>query len=223
MSTPEQVEQGGQQVDTAEQLVVDLRGQVPVAGRAHDHRDTGARVVERRLRAGQRRAVVGQEHHPGGAVQAGLGERVEQPADGGVGDGDRAVEVGEVLAHLRGVGQVVGHLDRRGVGGFVTVVGPVGLEEPGGEQERSVRRVGEPAGGPLHDVLAVGVGDVELVEAQLGRVGGLVLHAEQRGVPARVRQQMGQGPDTGAVLPAVVGQTDQAVALRVAAGEQRTA
>ena len=31
------------------------------------------------------------------AVQPGVGERVEQLADRGVGDGDRAVEVGEVL------------------------------------------------------------------------------------------------------------------------------
>ena len=34
---------------------------------------------------------------------------------------------------------------------------------------------------------------------------------------------MGQCADPGAVLPAVVGQADQAVALRVAAGEQRAA
>jgi hypothetical protein len=47
--------------------------------------------------------VVGEEHHPGGPVEAGLGECVEQSADRGVGDLDRTIELGEVSADRGGV------------------------------------------------------------------------------------------------------------------------
>ena len=52
------------------------------------------------------------------------------------------------------------------------------FEETRGEQERLLGRFGEPAGGVLDDVLAVRVGHVELVEAELRRVRRLVLHSE---------------------------------------------
>ena len=169
---PEQFEQRGHQVDAAEQVVVDAAARLPARRRPHDHRDAGARVVQRRLGARQGRAVVGEEHHPGVAVQAGLGQGVEQLADRGVGDGDRAVEVGEVLPHVGDVGQVVGQVDGVGVGGFVAVarVGPVRLEEAGGQQERLLpahRRSHWVA--VLDDVLAVRVRHVELVEARARR------------------------------------------------------
>ena len=61
-----QVEQRGHQVDTAEQLVVNLWTASASPRRAHDERDAGARVVEGGLGPRQRRAVVGHEHHPGG-------------------------------------------------------------------------------------------------------------------------------------------------------------
>jgi hypothetical protein len=124
--------------------------------------------------------MVGQENHPGGAVEAGFGEGVEQSADGRVGDGDRAVKLGEVLADLPGIGQVVGDGDLVGVRGLITLtrVGPVRLEEARGEQERLVRRVLQPADGVLDDVRTVGVGHVELVETQPRRIRRLMLHSE---------------------------------------------
>ena len=84
--------------------------------------------------------MVGHEHHPGISVEPGLGECVEQPADGRVGDGDRSVELGEILPDVGSVGQVVGDDDVGGVGRFVTIarVGPVRLEETGREQERLI-------------------------------------------------------------------------------------
>ena len=75
----------------------------------------------------------------------------------------------------------------------------------------------------VHHVLAVRVRHVELVEAQSLRVRGLVLHAEKCRIPTRFGQQLGQGAHISAVFPAVMGQADQAVALRVAPGEQRSA
>ena len=81
--------------------------------------------------------MVGHEHHPGGAVQTCFGEGVQQSADSCVGDGDGAVELGEVLSDVRCVGQVIGNSHARGVAGFVafTRIGPVRLEEPGGQKE----------------------------------------------------------------------------------------
>ena len=107
-------------------------------------------------------------------------KRVEQPADRGVGDRDRPVEVGEILPDVGGIGQIVGHHDVVGVGGFVAVarIWPVRFEEARGEQERLLGRIGEPAGGVLDDVFAVGVRHVEFVEAELRRVRRLVLHTE---------------------------------------------
>ncbi len=128
--------------------------------------------------------MIGHEHHPGALVKAGRGEGVEQSADGGVGDGDRAVEVGEVATDRVGVGQGVGHHDVRGVGGLVPVVriGPVGFEETGRQQERTALldggALGEPLLGAVDDIVAVGVGHVEFVEAEPGGEGGLVLHTE---------------------------------------------
>ena len=176
----EQFEEGGYQVHAAEQLVVDLGRGSDIARGPHDHRDSGACVVKRRLGAWQGRSMVGQENHPGGAVEAGFGEGVEQLADGRVGDGDRAVELGEVLADVPGIGQVVGDGDLVGVRGFIalTRVGPVRLEEARGEQERFVLRISQPCDGVLDDVLTVRVRDVELVKSQPRRIRCLMLHAE---------------------------------------------
>ena len=82
--------------------------------------------------------MVGHEHDPGGAVKTGGGQCVEQLADGGIGDRDRAVELGEVLADFVGVRQVVGHGDVVGVRGLVAVarVGAVRFEEARGQEER---------------------------------------------------------------------------------------
>lgn len=79
--------------------------------------------------------MIGEEHHPGRGVQARLGQGVEQLAHRGVGDGDRAVEVGEVLPHVGEVGKVVGQLHGVGVGGFVAFprVGSVRFEEACGQ------------------------------------------------------------------------------------------
>ena len=190
---------------------------------ANDHRDAGAGVVQRRLGAGQRRAVVGHEHHPRRAVQAGGGQGVEQLPDGGVRDGDRAVELRQVLTDIVGLGQKVGHHDRISVRGVVAVgrVRTVGLEEARGQQERLPRRVGQPLRRAVHHVLAVGVGHIELVKTEPGRIRGLVLHAEKRCVPTRFRNDLRQRAHIGAVFPAVMGQSQQPVAVRVAAGEQR--
>ena len=75
-------------------------------------------------------------------VESRLGQGVEQPADRGVGDRDRPVEVGQILPDVGGVGQVVGHHDVGGVGRFVAFarIGPVRFEEARGQQER--RRLG---------------------------------------------------------------------------------
>ena len=145
----EQFEQRGHQVDTAEQLVVDLGLEAGVPRRPNDHRDSGAGVVQRRLRARQRRTVVGHEHHPCRFVQARLVQCVEQSADGGVGNGDRPVELGQVLPDVGGVGQIVGHHDVIGVGGVIAVawIRAVCFEEARSEQERQFGRVGEPADG----------------------------------------------------------------------------
>ena len=99
----------------------------------------------------------------------------------------------------------------------------MGFEEPGGQQEGLLRRVPQPSGGALDDVLAERVGHVVLVEPQPRRERRLVLHSEKRCVPTRFGQQLRQRANARPVLPAVVGQPDQAVALRVAPGEQRAA
>ena len=182
---PQQFQQRGDQIDPAEQVVVHP-ARCRVSRRwPHDHRDAGARVVQRGLRPRQGRAVVGHEHHPGRAVESGLGQGVEQLPDRGVGHRDRAVEVGQVLAHVGQVGQVVGQADRVGIGRLVPFprIGPVRLEEARGQQERSRRRLAQPAGGPLDHVLAVRVRHVVLIEPEPRRKRGLVLHAEQRCMP----------------------------------------
>ena len=88
--------------------------------------------------------MIGEEHHPGVGIQSGFDQRVQNPADRGVGRGDGAVKVGEIAAHLRGVGQVVGQIDGRAVRRLVAVprVGPVGFEEPRRQQERLLRLPG---------------------------------------------------------------------------------
>jgi hypothetical protein len=82
--------------------------------------------------------------------------RAEAP-DRGVGDGDRPVELGQILPDVAGVGQIVGHHDVIGVGRVVALarIGPVRFEEARGEQERLPGRVGEPPGGVLDDIFAV--------------------------------------------------------------------
>jgi hypothetical protein len=129
--------------------------------------------------------VVGHEDHPGALVQPGGFERVQDLADGGVGDGDGSVEVGEVLTHVVRVGQVVGQRDAIRVRGGVPLVGvrPVRLEESCGQQERLGRRGHQPVDGLLDDVLAERVADVVLVETEPRRVRSLVLHAEEGCVP----------------------------------------
>ncbi len=84
--------------------------------------------------------MVGEEDHPGALVQPGGGKGVQYPADRGVGGRDGSVELGQILAYLNGIGQIVGQIDSVGVGGFVTLsrVWPVGFEEPGRQQERLV-------------------------------------------------------------------------------------
>ena len=112
-------------------------------------------------------------------------KRVEQLPDGGVGDGDRAVELGQVLADFVGLGQIVGHRDGGPVRGLVAVarVGAVGLEEARGQQERLARRIGKPSCRAVDHVFAVGIRDVELVEAEPGWIRGFVLHTEKCCVP----------------------------------------
>lgn len=101
------------------------------------------------------------------------------------------------------------------------------LEEARGQQEGYALldggAVDQPLLGPLHHVLAVGVGNVEFVEAQPGRERRLVLHTEESRIPAVLMQDLRKGTNTRAVLETMVGQPDQAVAVRVAAGEQRPA
>lgn len=48
-----------------------------------------------------------------------------------------------------------------------------------------------------------------------------MLHTEKSGIPTVFGQDMRQRTDTRAVLPTMVRETDQSVALRIAAGEQR--
>jgi hypothetical protein len=112
--------------------------------------------------------VVGHEDHPRGAVEAGLGEGVEQFADRGVGHRDRAVEIGEVGSDVGGVGQVVRHRDGLGRSGLVPLVRirAVRLEETGSQQEGPLRAVGQPPLRAVHHVLAVGVRHIELVEPE---------------------------------------------------------
>jgi len=54
-------------------------------------------------------------------------------------------------------------------------------------------------------------------------MGRLVLHPEKRRVPARLGKNLRQCSDAGTILPTVVRQPDQAIALRVTTGEQRPA
>ena len=130
--------------------------------------------------------MIGEEHHPGAGIQPGLVQRVQYLADRGVGRGDGPVEVGEIAAYLRGVGQVVGQLDGRAVGRLVAVsrIGTVGFEKSRRQQKRlpvglRVLRP-QPVSDLVHHVVAVRVRHVELVEAQAFWVGGLVLHTEKR-------------------------------------------
>ena len=91
----------------------------------------------------------------------------------GVGSRDRSVELGQILAHLNGIGQIVGCIDSGGVGGFVAIawIGAMRFEEAGGQQERLAGvMVTQPLLRLFDDVLAVGVGHVEFVEAQPRRV-----------------------------------------------------
>ena len=181
----QQVQQRRDQVDAAEQLVVDARCHRPVGGRTEEHCYARSGVVQRGFRAGERRAVICEEHHPGGGVKSGLSQRVQQPADCCVGRGDGPVEAGPILAHLGSIGQVVRQIDGRAVDRLVAFlrVGPVDFEEPGRQQEWSSGTnrgdLAQPPLGFIHHVLAVGVRHVKLVVSQPLRVGRLVLHTEK--------------------------------------------
>ena len=167
--------------------------------------------------------MVGEEDHPGAGVQSGGGKGVQYLADRGVGGRDGSVEISQILPYLNGIGQIVGRIDSVGVGGFVTVsrIRPVGFEEPGSQQERLIGvMVAQPLLSAFNNVLAVGVRHVELVETQPRRMGCLVLHSEKCGIPATFGENLRQRSDAGAIFPTVVRQSDQSVALRVAAGEQ---
>ena len=82
--------------------------------------------------------MVGEEHHPGAGVQAGVGQRVQYSAHRGVGGRDGAVEVGQILAHLNGIGEIVRRIDGVGVGGLVAIprIRSVRFEEAGRQHER---------------------------------------------------------------------------------------
>ena len=111
--------------------------------------------------------MVGEEHHPRAGVQPGIGERVQYPADCGVGGRDGSVEFGQILAYLNGIGQIVGRIDSGGVGRLVAIprIGPVRFEKARGQQKWSAAVVvAQPLLSPLDDVFAVGVRYVELVE-----------------------------------------------------------
>jgi hypothetical protein len=62
------------------------------------------------------------------------------------------------------------------------------------QQERAAldkrRTFGQPFLRPGDDIFTVGVGHVELVEAEPRRKGRLMLHPEQRRVPTSVRQNL---------------------------------
>ena len=82
--------------------------------------------------------MVGDEHHPGVAsspVSASVSSN--RPTAASAAAMDR--RIGEILAHLIGIGQIVGRIDSGGVGRFVAIprIGPVGLEEAGRQQKRS--------------------------------------------------------------------------------------
>ncbi|SHU04733.1 Uncharacterised protein [Mycobacteroides abscessus subsp. abscessus] len=222
---PEQLQQRRQQIHPAEQFVVHVWLDPGVTWWPHDQGDARAGVVQRRLRPGQGRPVIGEEHHPGVAVQPTAFQRVQQLPHRRIGDRDGPVELRQVVPYRIGVGQVIGNGDGFAGGGFVAVprVGPVGLEEPGGEQERFLWWFLEPPQGLLDDVLTVGVRDVVFVEAQPGREGRLVLHTEERCVPTGFGEQLRKRLHARVILPPVMRQPDQPVALRVAPREQRTA
>ena len=149
-------------------------------------------------------------------------QRLQQPADGRVGHLDRPVESGQILTDLRPVGQVRRNVETLGIGGDIPVdrVRAVRLEEAGGQQERLRREPRQPPRRPIGDVFAVRIRHVVLVEAEPLGIRGLVLHPEQGRVPARLRQQGRQRADVVVVLPAVVCEADQPVAVRVPAREQ---
>ena len=222
----QQVQQRRDQIHTAEQIVVNHWGHCHPGGRADDHRDTCAGLVQGGFRSGEGRTVVGDEHHPRAGVQSGGGKRVQYPADRGVGGRDGSVEVGQILAHLNGIGQIVGRIDSGGVGRFVAIprIRAVRFEEAGRQQKWSAGvMVAQPLLSPFHHIFAVGVRYVELVETQPRRVGCLVLHSEKGRVPTIFSENLRQCTNARAILPTMVGQPDQSVALRVAASEQRSA
>src|SRR6476620_7188412 len=66
----EQVEESGQQIDTAEQFAIDLGLGVGVPRGPHNQCDSGACVIQRRLGTWQRGSVVGHEDYPGRFVQS---------------------------------------------------------------------------------------------------------------------------------------------------------
>ncbi len=139
---PRNAEQRRKQIHAAEQVVVNPWRHCHSGGRPDDHRDARPGLVQRGFRSRERRTVVGEEDHPRAVVETGGGKRVEYPADCRVGGRDGSVEVGQILAHFNGIGQIVGRVDRSGVGRLVAIprIGPVCFEEARRQQKRSAGR-----------------------------------------------------------------------------------
>ena len=101
----------------------------------------------------------------------------------------------------------------------------MGFEEAGREEERLITDayVVDPPGGTFDDVVATRVGYVDRVEAEAVGVGALVLHTEQHRPVTVLGQQRRQRPHPRPVGEPVMGEPDQAVAVGVLPGEQRSA
>lgn len=211
------LQQGRQDVQMAHRLATPARRHSPSSGRTDDERDLHARVVERALRPGQRRAVVGGEHH-GGAVRVAVPvDRVDHMPDGGVELPDRAVERGEVLSRVGVVRQVRRDFDGGGVGVGVVLgrPGAVHLPHPDGEEKRPgpFSTIPQPCLRLPGDGPCPGQESraVHLVEPEDHGVRMLVLQADQRGVVSETGHQLGHGGDAAPVAPSGVGETHQPV------------